>query len=177
MTKKILSLVLGAAMCLSLLAACGTPAANPTPTPTEPELTGEELAAHYKAAIEGARSDEDNQYNTVATTDEELGSIAWEMLGMSADMLDAYAVSISLMNVSAYCVGVFKPVEGQEEAVMTALQTYQQNIETSFENYLADQYDVASSARLETLSDGTVLMVMCSDQDTVFDAIKTAIEG
>ena len=44
MTKKILSLVLGAAMCLSLLAACGTPAADPTPTPTEPALTGEELA-------------------------------------------------------------------------------------------------------------------------------------
>lgn len=175
MTKKILSLVLGAAMCLSLLAACGTPAADPTPTPTEPALTGEELAAHYKAAIEGARSDEDNQYNTVATTDEELGSIAWEMLGLSADMLDAYAVSISIMNVSAYCVGVFKPVEGQEEAVMTALQTYQQNIETSFENYLADQYEIAQNAKLEQLDDGTIVFVMCADQDTVYDAIVAAL--
>ncbi len=35
---------------------------------------------------------------------------------------------------------------------------------------------MAESARLETLSDGTVLMVMCQDQDTVFDAISKAIE-
>ena len=32
MAKKILSLVLGAAKSLRLLAACGTPAANPPPT-------------------------------------------------------------------------------------------------------------------------------------------------
>ena len=30
--KKTISLILGAVLCLSLLAACGTPAAQPTPT-------------------------------------------------------------------------------------------------------------------------------------------------
>ena len=47
----------------------------------------------------------------------------------------------------------------------------------NFEFYLADQYDVAKAAKLETLSDGTILMVMCEGSDTVFNAIKTAIEG
>ena len=48
---------------------------------------------------------------------------------------------------------------------------------TIFETYLADQYAVAENARLETLEDGTVLMVMCEGSDTVFDQIRTAIEA
>ena len=42
--------------------------------------------------------------------------------------------------------------------------------------YLADQYDIASHARLDTLADGTVLLVMCEDQDEVFNSIRDAIE-
>ena len=48
---------------------------------------------------------------------------------------------------------------------------------SSFEMYLADQYDIAKNARLETLEDGTVLLVMCEDQDTVYDAIAKAIQA
>ena len=33
------------------------------------------------------------------------------------------------------------------------------------------------AARLETLSDGSILMVMTENQDTVFDAIKDAVEA
>lgn len=43
--------------------------------------------------------------------------------------------------------------------------------------YLADQYEIASNARVETLEDGTILMVMCEGQDDVFTAIKTAVEA
>ena len=42
--------------------------------------------------------------------------------------------------------------------------------------YLADQYEIAQAARLETLSDGTILLVMCQDQDKVFERIRAAIE-
>ena len=47
----------------------------------------------------------------------------------------------------------------------------------SFEQYLADKYEIASNARLETLEDGTILLVMCEDQYAVFDAIRDTIEG
>lgn len=47
----------------------------------------------------------------------------------------------------------------------------------SFEQYLADQYDIANNARLETLEDGTILLVMCEGQDQVFTAIRSAIEA
>lgn len=171
--KKLTAIVLGALMCLTLLAACGTPAAQPTPTATP--LTGAALAEHYKEAITAGRSDEDNEYNTIATTEDEVGSITWEVLGLTADQLDAYAISLSLMNIKAYCVGLFKPVEGQAEAVTTALQTYLDSIEQSFSSYLPDQHEIAQNAILKTLDDGTIMVVMCADQDTVSAGIEAAL--
>ena len=56
-----------------------------------------------------------------------------------------------------------------------ALEGFIDRQKQSFEQYLADQYDIASNARLETLEDGTVLLVMCQDQDAVFDAIRDTI--
>ena len=47
----------------------------------------------------------------------------------------------------------------------------------NFEMYLPDQYDIACNAKLETLEDGTILMVMSPDQDQIFESIKTAILG
>ena len=38
------------------------------------------------------------------------------------------------------------------------------------------QYQVAQGARLETLEDGTVLLVMCQDGDAVFEAIRGELE-
>ena len=176
MTKKTISLILGAALCLSLLAACGTPAADPTPTPTqEPALTGEELAAHYAEAITSARTDEDNQSFTITTAADELGDYGWESLGFASSDVEAFAVSLSLINVHAYCVGAFKPVEGKAETVMNGLQAYIDRTVQSFTNYLPDQLTIAENAVLEQLDDGTVLIVMCTDQDTVRDAIVAAL--
>ena len=72
---------------------------------------------------------------------------------------------------------MFKPAEGQAEAVQAAVESYVSLQRKSFENYLADQYEVAENARLETLEDGTILLVMCQDQDTVFDAIADATQA
>ena len=46
-----------------------------------------------------------------------------------------------------------------------------------FSNICQSLYAVADSARLETLKDGTVLMVMCEGSDGVFDQIRAAIES
>lgn len=173
--KKFIALALGAILCLGLLAACGTPAANTTPSP-EPALTGAELAQHYKDAITAGRTEQENTDRPINYTgDDAEMTLIWEVLGVTADQLDAYAMSISLMNVQAYCVGLFKPVAGQEEAVMTALQAYQDSIEQSFSSYLPDQYEIAQNAKIEQLSDGTIVFVMCSDAATVYDAIVAAL--
>ena len=47
----------------------------------------------------------------------------------------------------------------------------------NFQQYLIDQYDIANAAKVETLDDGTILLVMCEDQDTVLESIKTSLNA
>ena len=193
--KKIIALALGAVLCIGLLAGCGNSAADPTPTPTtaptqtteptpsedpaptgeEPAPTGDETSASYANAITGARSDQENTDRPITTTAEEFGEIGWQTLGITAEDVDAFAVSMSFMNVQAYCVGIFKPAEGKAETVMNGLQAYIDNTVQSFTNYLPDQLTIAENARLEQLDDGTIVLVMCENQDTVYDSIVAAL--
>ena len=168
--KKTIALVLSAVMCLGLLAGCGS-------EPQEPELTGAELAAHYRDAIDSVRSDEDKEYNPVSITGEaeDLGSLVWEVLGFTAEDCDAYAFALSLMNIKAYCVGLFKPVEGSEETVMGGLEAFVAAQQQSFQSYLPDQGEIADNAILKTLDDGTVMLVMSEGWDEVAEGITAAL--
>ena len=74
-------------------------------------------------------------------TGDDMADVIFELLGVTAADMSAFALSVSPMNIKA------------------------------------DQYEIASNARLETLEDGTILLVMCEDQDAVFDAIRDTIEG
>ena len=102
--------------------------------------------------------------------------IILESLGLAAEDMEAFGISMSLMNVQAYGIAAIMPAQDKAETVKQALQDYIDRQQQNFEMYLQDQYEVAKNAKLETLEDGTILMVMCQDQDTVFDAISTAIE-
>ena len=136
-----------------------------------------QLLDAYKAAIEGARSEEDNEYNTILTSsDDDMAELIFGLLNVSEEDMTAYAISVSAMNVRAYGVAAILPAAGKEDLVLEGLNSFVENQKRSFEQYLADQYDIASHARLDTLADGTVLLVMCEDQDEVFNSIRDAIE-
>ena len=225
MTKKIISLILGATLCLSLLAACGTPAADPTATPSaipsetpseEPAATpsadpseepseqpsaptekpvapteqpaapteqpaetpaqgGSDLSAGFVNAITSARSEQENTDRPIIAKGGDVNDLYWDTLGFAAADVSDYAFSLSLMNTQAYCVGVFKPVDGKADAVYNGLKAYIDRTIQSFTNYLPDQLVYAENARLEKLADGTVVIVMCENQDTVYDTIVAAL--
>ena len=222
MTKKIISLILGATLCLSLLAACGTPTADPTATPSaipsetpseEPAATpsadpseepsaapteqpsapteqpaapteqpaetpaqgGSDLSAGFVNAITSARSEQENTDRPIIAKGGDVNDLYWDTLGFAAADVSDYAFSLSLMNTQAYCVGVFKPVDGKADAVYNGLKAYIDRTIQSFTNYLPDQLVYAENARLEKLADGTVVIVMCENQDTVYDTIVAAL--
>ncbi|MFR6022682.1 MAG: DUF4358 domain-containing protein [Oscillospiraceae bacterium] len=222
MTKKIISLILGATLCLSLLAACGTPAADPTATPSaipsetpseEPAATpsadpseepsaapteqpsapseqpsapseqpaetpaqgGSDLSTSFVNAITSARSEQENTDRPIIAKGGDVNDLYWDTLGFAAADVSDYAFSLSLMNTQAYCVGVFKPVDGKADAVYNGLKAYIDRTIQSFTNYLPDQLVYAENARLEKLADGTVVIVMCENQDTVYDTIVAAL--
>ena len=171
--KKMFALALTLALAVGVLAGCsgGQNAAS--------SKTPEELRQLYSDAITqngGEMAEVNPPFNQVSEEDPMSGMLL-ESMGLAQEDMEAFAISTSMMNVKAYGIAAVMPAEGREEAVQEALQGFIDRQQQNFELYLADQYEVAKSARLETLSDGTVLMVMCEGQDTVFDGIAAAIQG
>ena len=172
--KRILTLTLAAALLLSALAGCSGGGSQESQAVKTPE----EYTAAYQSAIEGARDDEMNEAVPVITaTDDQMADLVLPMVGITSDNAAAFAVAVSPMNIRAYGIVAVLPAEGKSEEVQEGLQGFIDQQKQSFEQYLADQYDIANAARLETLHDGTILLVMCEDQDTVFDAIQDALSA
>ncbi len=168
--KKMIALLAAALTLTAVLTACGQKQESRTP---------EELTQVYADALT-ANGGEMVEYNPVISkvdSEDPMSAMILESMGLKEEDMTAFGVSGSMMNVKAYGIAAVMPAEGKEEAVKEGLQGFIDRQKSSFETYLADQYAVAESARLETLEDGTVLMVMCEDQDTVFDGIRAAIEA
>ena len=181
--KKLFASLACAALLITALTGCGQKTGS-TRTP-------EELTQLYSQAIteSGGEMVEYNPVITQIDDENEINGMILESMGLKAEdmtafgvsgsmmSVKAYGISGSMMSVKAYGIAAVMPAEGKEEAVKEGLQGFIDKQKTNFETYLADQYAVAENARLETLEDGTVLMVMCEGSDTVFDQIRTAIEA
>lgn len=106
----------------------------------------------------------------------QMADMVMQTLTLTLDQLQQYAFSISLINVKAYGVGVFMPAEGQTETVKAALEDFVVNQQKSFENYLADQYEIAKQAKVEVLPTGEVVLVMCENSSEAFSTIEAALQ-
>lgn len=166
--KRLWMLTLNLTLAVGLLAGCGGTAST--------EKTPEELTTLYQDAIT-QNGGEMVEYNPVISQVQEgdQSQVVLDSLGLTAEDMKAFGISMSMMNVKAYGIAAIMPTQGKEDTVTQALQDFIDRQQQNFELYLQDQYEVAKNARLETLQDGTVLMVMCEDQDSVFDAISGAI--
>lgn len=177
--KKILATMLAMSLAFGL-AACGgnSPAQSQTPEESPAvSLTPEEQAQVYADAIAAARDEEMNQYYPAETTaTDDMKNLILPMLGLETEDMEAFAIAVSAMNVKAYGVALIKPAEGKEDTVKKGLESFVASQQSSFERYLEDQYEIAKAAKVETLSDGTVVLVMCENQDDVLDKVKTELE-
>ena len=179
--KKLFTLALVAALAVSVLAGCGSSnknESNGNDTSASQTKSPEELTSLYKEAIT-ANGGEMVEYNPVISQakEDDGSAMLLEMMGLKQEDMTAFGISTSMMNVKAYGIAAVMPAEGKEENVKAALQAFIDQKCTEFESYLVDQLEVAQNAKLETLADGTVLMVMTEGQDEVFTAISAAIAG
>lgn len=191
--KKYIAAFLCIAMCLALMIACGTetkpeestePITSGQPSeapedsaePENPEDSSEpETSSPLADAITSARGDEENEAYPVQSDKDAIESMYYDVLGFTADDVTELAMSVSLINVKAYGIVIAKPAEGCEETVKAGLQGFIDTQCANFETYLADQYEIAKNAKLETLDDGTIIMVMCENADAVYEAIVAAL--
>ena len=193
--KKYIAAFLCIAMCLALMSACGTetkpeestePITSGQPSeapedsaePEEPEDSSEpETSSPLADAITSARGDEENEAYPVQSDKDAIESMYYDVLGFTADDVTELAMSVSLINVKAYGIVIAKPAEGCADTVKAGLQAFIDTQCNNFETYLADQYEIAKNAKLETLEDGTIVMVMCENADTVYESIVSALSA
>ena len=193
--KKYIAAFLCIAMCLALMSACGTetkpeestePITSEQPSeapedsaePENPEDSSEpETSSPLADAITSARGDEENEAYPVQSDKDAIESMYYDVLGFTADDVTELAMSVSLINVKAYGIVIAKPAEGCEETVKAGLQGFIDTQCANFETYLADQYEIAKNAKLETLDDGTIIMVMCENADAVYEAIAASLSA
>lgn len=159
-------------MTAALLAGC---AQNKTEQEETPAMTAEEWTQRYEDAINNCGA-ELVEYNPPITSgDEDMSELAFQLLGVTEEDMAAYAISLSAMNVQAYTIALILPAEGKEETVLENVNAYVERQQQNFEFYLADQYEIAENARVETLEDGTILLVMAENADEVYNAVTEAL--
>lgn len=126
-------------------------------------------------AITAARTDEENEAYPVFCDKDAIEDMYYQVVGFTASDVDEIAMSVSLINVKAYGIVVVKPAEGCADTVKAGLQAFIDTQCANFETYLADQYEIAKNAKLETLEDGTIVMVMCENADSVYESIVASL--
>ena len=126
-------------------------------------------------AITAARTDEENEAYQVLCDKDAIEDAYYQVVGFTSSDVDEIAMSVSLINVKAYGIVVVKPAEGCADTVKAGLQAFIDTQCANFETYLADQYEIAKNAKLETLEDGTIVMVMCENADSVYESIVASL--
>ena len=196
--KKFIALAMVMALCVTTLVACGnnetedetpsnttevTDTENPENTEgTDGEGTGMEIGdpdatvvatenERLAMIIDSGRTEEQIENFPADTTNE---NDYLTVLGLNEDMVSEYAVAYSPVSVHAYMVAILKPVEGQEEAVETALNTYKETIIGNYQQYLPDQLAIAEAAEVFN-SDGYMGIVMCDNSADVMAAINDGL--
>ena len=121
-------------------------------------------------AITAARTDEENEAYPVFCDKDAIEDMYFQVVGFTASDVDEIAMSVSLINVKAYGIVVVKPAEGCADTVKAGLQGFIDTQCANFETYLADQYEIAKNAKLETLEDGTI-----ENADSVYESIVASL--
>lgn len=174
------------------------PEASPAPSsgsvPSVAEGDRKSAGQTYAFALRDARPAEDNEYVEIVSGDagsapffavnpsgasaEEADAtipMMLETLGVDAASLEAYAFSLSMMNVRAYALGVFLPAEGKAGEVRAALEEYVSLQRGAFEQYLEDQYEIARGALIRTLPGGEIVLVMAEDAAGIMENLEKAL--
>ncbi|MBC8535722.1 DUF4358 domain-containing protein [Feifania hominis] len=107
-----------------------TPEPEPVPESTTPEEIVDKVKLTYPSS------------GTMSLSDSELKTF----YGIDPSLLESYCVEIPTMNINAHEIAVFLLKDSADsKAVMEACKTRAEAIQKTFEDYLPDQFDIASN--------------------------------
>ncbi|MEG1429424.1 MAG: DUF4358 domain-containing protein [Hydrogenoanaerobacterium sp.] len=193
--KKLLTFLIAAAIAASMVA-CSTAdksssqsvssESSVSESSASSELSSEQSPEDFKIPeenkklgdiINAARPAEFNEYYpAILSKDDPQAQMMSDVTGIKYDDMKAFALSASAMNTKAYAVAILQPAEGKAESVLKSANAFVEAQKKAFEKYLPDQKDIANAATVDTLDDGTVVLVMCEGSADVQKAILTALK-
>ncbi len=140
-------------------------------------LTPEQRTQLYTEAIEQTGSSMLEANRPVASAEDPSASLLLDMLGVPAEDMQAFSISLSPMNIKAYAIALILPAEGKEQAVLDAVNGFVETQQRNFEQYLPDQYAIAQNAQVKTLDDGTILLVMDENAEQAVSRIEQYLQN
>ncbi len=185
--KRIITLALSAAIALSFTAC--TSSSSSEATSSEPK--------DYAQIISEARSAEENEaFMIVSPTEDGTGYEAIEgysadytpdvlaeevtlftapVIGITPEDTTDFAFTLSAMMTQSYGIAIVMPAEGKTEDVKAGLQLFIENQKNSMNNYLMDQYEIASAATVTVAPTGEVILVCAPDSASILENIEAAL--
>ena len=183
--KRIAAFTLAFVLALGL-AACGTkaPASGSTSSaPSAPkdyvQIITDAREADFNEAfqiVHGKTGEETTMGGTAGESNQGMIDMIMGMVGLDAASCDEYAVSVSLMNVHAYGVGIFKPAEGKKQAVLDAVNGFVAAQQKAQETFLPDQYEIAKAAIVKEVPSGEIILVMSENAEDVASKIENGLK-
>ena len=165
MLKRIFSAALAAILLLAVTA-CGAP--------KEPAAPALKEGVTLKQVI-----DQVYENYPVAMAAEMDESVVTDLLGLSTDDVEDYAVYITMVMVSSDNLIGIKAKEGKVETVQKALEARKEMVVQSFEQYLPTELDKAKAGKVVTLGDYVFLIIVSNadmDEEDVTAGITKAEE-
>lgn len=90
---------------------------------------------------------------------------------INLDDVEEYVMSVPMMMTSSSSYIIIKPVEGSEETVKNLMEEYMESLETTWEMYLPDQYELVKNRLVEEYGD-YLIYIISTDNELVINKIK-----
>ncbi len=120
-----------------------------------------------KAVLENIKNTKAKIFNNMLALDDELFE---STTGISPDMVDEYLMKMPMMMTSSSTYIIVKPKAENYDEVKSLLDKYMESLESTWEMYLPDQYDLVKN-RLELSYGDYLIYVVSSDNDLVENEI------
>ncbi len=122
-------------------------------------------------AIEGNSGD----FSSETELSDNINNMTFPLLGFAMEDATDMAFSISNMMTQAYGIAIVMPAEGKTDAVVAGLEAFVENQKNSMNNYLMDQYEIASAATVTVAPTGEVILVCSENGEEILANIEAAL--
>ncbi len=122
-------------------------------------------------AVEGNSGD----FSSETELSDNINNMTFPMLGFAMEDATDMAFSISNMMTQAYGIAIVMPAEGKTDAVVAGLEAFVEGQKNSMNNYLMDQYEIASAATVTVAPTGEVILVCSENGEEILANIEAAL--